>query len=117
MDYSLFSSSVGKNKIIKGHQALNRNVNVNMVSFYPHLVELVKNIFGLISYSTVLVILNPIIIFILILSYVLDAIVVLYIEKWEHGIKNERATIDRKLNYVLNCTSESSLAKDIRFMT
>ncbi|OPA80597.1 hypothetical protein BVG16_07730 [Paenibacillus selenitireducens] len=114
MDYPLFASPAGKTKIMKSHQALNRNIYVNMVSFYPHFVELVKNLFGLFSFCAVLVFLNPIIILLLILSYVIHGLVVLYIEKWEHKTKDERAIIDRKLDYAVHCTSDSSVAKDIR---
>lgn len=114
MDYSLFASPAGKTSIERSHQALNRNVHVNMVSFYPHFIELMKNIFGFISYCTILLMLNPIIIPLLLLSYVIDVLLVLYIEKWQHRTKDAQAKIDRQLDYVIYRTNDSSLAKDIR---
>lgn len=41
-------------------------------------------------------------------------LVVLNIEKWQHRTKDERANIDRKLDYVVSRTSHSSIAKEIR---
>jgi len=114
MDYPHFASPTGKTKIERAHQALNRNIHVNMVSFYPHFVELIKNMFGFVSYCTILITLNPLIILLLILSYVINVLVVLNIEKWQHHTKDERAKIDRKLDYVVSRTSDSSIAKDIR---
>ncbi|WP_079915052.1 ABC transporter ATP-binding protein [Paenibacillus sp. 32352] len=114
MDYPHFASPAGKTIIERSHQALNRNINVNMVSFYPHFVELIKSIFGFVSFCTILLILNPIIILLLMLSYAVDVFLVLYIEKWQHKTKDDRAKIDRKLDYVISRTSNSSIAKDIR---
>ncbi|RKN86065.1 ABC transporter ATP-binding protein [Paenibacillus ginsengarvi] len=114
MDYPQFASPAGKTKIERSHQALNRNVNVNMVSIYPHFVELLKNAFGFLSFCALLIWLNPLIILLLLLSYAVNVLVVLHIEKWQHQTKDERAQIDRKLDYVVSRTSDSSIAKDIR---
>lgn len=114
MDYSISTSPEGKIKIEKAHQAINRNVNVNMASFYSNFVELIKNILGLISFCAILVVLNPIILILLLISYGIDGFVSLYKQKWEHTIKDTRAQIDRKLNYIDACTNDSYIAKDIR---
>lgn len=114
MDYSIFSSPEGKIKIQKAHQALNRNIHVNMVSFYSNLTELMKSILGLISYSTVIAILNPIIVIVLFTSYGIDSFVTMQVQKWEHSLKNTRAQIDRKLEYINESTNDSNMAKDIR---
>lgn len=114
MDYSISTSSKGKIKIEKAHNTVNRNVNVNMASFYPNLVELIKSILGLISYSAVIAILNPFIIFLLLFSYAIDGLVTLSIQKWEHKMKDKRAKIDHKLYYILDSANNCSIAKDIR---
>lgn len=114
MDYSISTSPEGKIKIEKGHDAVNRNVNVNMASFYPNLVELIKSILGLISYCAVIAILNPVIIILLLFSYAMDGLAALYIQKWEHRIKDKRAKIDNKLYYILDSINNCSIAKDIR---
>ncbi|MCQ6564024.1 ABC transporter ATP-binding protein [Paenibacillus mendelii] len=114
MDYSIFTSPKGKILIEKAHDSLSRNVNVNMASFYPKLVELVRSVLGLLSFCAVIAFLNPIIILLLLISYGIDGLISLNIQKWEHSIKDKRATIDRKLYYVFDSTNNSSIAKDIR---
>lgn len=114
MDYSLSSSPEGKIKIEKAHYALNRNVRVNMVSFYIHLTELVKSLLGLISYFAVIALLSPVVILLLLVSYAIDGAVSLYTQRWEHTLKDKRAKIDRKLDYVVEDINCSFMAKDIR---
>jgi len=114
MDYSLASSPIGKIKIEKGHNATNRNIFVNMASFYPNITNLIKSIVGLICFSAVIISLNPIIIVILGISYLADAFVSLLIQKCEHRIKDKRANIDHKIYYILDEINNISYAKDIR---
>jgi ABC-type multidrug transport system fused ATPase/permease subunit len=115
MDYSISTSPEGKVNIEKAHNTVSRNIYVNMASFYPNLVELIKSVLGLISYCTVIAVLNPIIIFLLLFSYAADGLVSLYIQKWEHKIKDKRAKIDNKLYYILDSINNNcSIAKDIR---
>ena len=54
MDYSIATSKEGKMKIEKGHSAINRNVYVNMASYYINLTEFLKSVLVLISFSTCL---------------------------------------------------------------
>jgi hypothetical protein len=114
MDYAISTSQEGKIKIEKGHSSINRNVYVNMASFYINLVELFKSILGLLSYCAIIIILNPVIIVLLMLSYIIDGLMTLRVQKWENSIKFERAVIDRKLGYVLDEINNSFIEKDIR---
>lgn len=115
MDYSIATSEEGKRKIIRSHWSLNRNVNVNMVSIYPHFIEFIKNLVGFITFSVILASLNPIIILLLIFTYIIDTVVIYNIEKYEHRINDERAKTERKFDYVVNSTTNNnSIAKDIR---
>lgn len=115
MDYDFFSAPEGKIKGEKAHIAQNRNIGVNMMSFYPGLVELIKNALGLIVYSVVLSALNPFIIILLILSYLIVLCVTIYVEKWVNKSKDERTDIDRRLNYIEgNLSINNKAAKDIR---
>lgn len=114
MDYSTAMSKEGKLKIEKGHSAINRNVYVNMSSYYINLVEFLKSMLGLISFSTVILLLNPIVILILLITYLIDGIVSVKIQKWEISVKEERAVVNRRLGYVLDEISNSLMAKDIK---
>ena len=114
MDYSIAMSKEGKMKIEKGHSAINRNVYVNMASYYINLVEFLKSMLGLISFSTVILLLNPIVILILLVTYLIDGIVSIKIQQWEISVKEERAVVNRRLGYVLDDISNSLMAKDIK---
>lgn len=114
MDYGIAMSKEGKMKIEKAHSSINRNVYVNMASFYINLVEFLKNVLGLISFSTVILLLNPIVILLLLVTYLLDGIVSIRTQKWEIRVKEERAIVNRRLGYVLDDISNSLMAKDIK---
>lgn len=114
MDYGIAMSKEGKMKIEKAHSSINRNVYVNMASYYINLVELLKSILGLISFSTVILLLNPIVILILLVTYLIDGIASIRTQKWETRVKEERAIVNRRLGYVLDDISNSLMAKDIK---
>ncbi len=114
MDYGIAMSKEGKMKIEKAHSSINRNVYVNMASYYINLVEFLKSILGLILFSTVIVLLNPIVILVLLVTYLIDGIVSIRTQKWEIRAKEERAVVNRRLGYVLDDISNSLMAKDIK---
>ncbi|WP_166639246.1 ABC transporter ATP-binding protein [Aureibacillus halotolerans] len=114
MDYSLSSSAQGKIKIERGHNATSRNIYVNMASFYPNSAYLLKAIIGFISFSAIILVLNPIIILILIISYLASAYVSFLVQRMEHSFKDVRAEIDSKLYYLLEEINHHAFAKDIR---
>lgn len=114
MDYSLSSSAEGKIKIEKGHHATSRNIFVNMASFYPNSTDLVKNIIGLIAFSAIILVLSPLVIVILTISYAANAYVSFLIQRMEHRVKDERAKMESKINYFLEEIKSNAFAKDIR---
>lgn len=114
MDYSLSSSAEGKIKIEKGHHATSRNIFVNMASFYPNSTDLVKNIIGLIAFSAIILVLSPLVIVILIISYAANAYVSFLIQRMEHRVKDERAKMESKIYYFLEEIKSNAFAKDIR---
>lgn len=114
MDYGIAVSKEGKIKIEKAHSSINRNVQVNMASYYINLVEFLKSVVGLLSFSTVILLLNPVVILILLVTYMIDGMVAVKVRKWEVSIKDERAVISRRLGYVLDDISNALMAKDIK---
>ena len=82
--------------------------------YYINLVEFLKSMLGLISFSTVILLLNPIVILILLVTYLIDGVVSIKIQQWEIGVKEERAVVNRRLGYVLDDISNSLMAKDIK---
>lgn len=114
MDYELLSSPEGRVKTEKAHYAINRNIFVNMASFYPNVTDFVKNLAGLGTFSAILFTLHPIIILILTVSYIADALVSFYVQKWEHKMKDTRTKANNKLYYILDEIKGLSYAKEIR---
>lgn len=114
MDYELLSSPEGRVMTEKAHYAINRNIFVNMASFYPNVTDLLKNLAGLGTFSAVLFTLHPGIIFILTASYIADALVSFYVQKWEHKMKDARTKTNNKLYYILDEIKGLSYAKEIR---
>lgn len=113
-DYSVYISEEGKNLRQRAEIAVGESGQTGMNSFLTNMTELGKNILGFISYFVILVLLNPIIVVLLIVSYAIDAFVSSLIQKWIHKNKDKRAVIKRKLNYMAYKTRALSVAKDIR---
>lgn len=109
LDYDVLTSPSGKNKIQRAENALSKTS-----SAWHVMTNLLKNILGFLSYSLVIVTLNPIIILLLVLSYVIDAVCVKRVEGWIHSTKEERAEIERKFRYIAFGIRGLSFAKDIR---
>lgn len=114
MDYSFATSPEGKVKIEKGHNTTSRNIFFNMASFYINLTDITKNIIGFLCFSSIIFVLNPIIILILLASYFIDAYISYLVYKWEHGTRDKKAKIENKLFYILEEISSNFFAKDIR---
>ena len=114
MDYSIATSKEGKMKIEKGHSAINRNVYVNMASYYINLTEFLKSVLVLISFSTVILLLDPVVILILLITYLIDGVISVKVQKGKNSVKEERASVNRRLGYVLDDIGNSLMAKDIK---
>lgn len=113
-DYSVYISPEGKNVRQRAEIAVGESGQTGMNSFLTNITELGKNILGFASYFVILILLNPLIIILLIVSYAIDAFVSRFIQKWIHKNKDKRAVIKRKLNYMAYRTRALSVAKDIR---
>lgn len=113
-EYSVYISPEGKNIRQKAEMAVGDSGQSGMNGFLTYVTELAKNGLGLLSYSTVLLLLNPLIIVLLIVSYTADLLVAGQIQKWIHRNKDKHAVIKRKLNYMAYRTRALSAAKDIR---
>lgn len=114
MDYAMSSSPEGRIKIEKGHKSTNRNIFVNMASFYPNFTDLVKNIAGLGTFSAILLTLHPGVVFVLVVSYIADAYISFRVRNWEHTVKDARAQVENKLYYILDEIRGAAYAKEIR---
>lgn len=113
-DYSTYISPEGKNLRQKAEMAVGDSGQSGLNSFLTNVTELAKNVFGFMSYSTVLFLLNPFIVVLLIVSFVVDSVVASRIQEWIHQYKDKMSLIKRRLNYMAYKTRALSAAKDIR---
>lgn len=78
------------------------------------LVNLSTNLFGIITYSFILVTLSPLLILFLIGTTILDYLIGKNLAKWNYVKKKNWVQVDRKINYLKREAGEFSKAKDIR---
>ena len=114
MDYELYSSPKGKVAAQKAMRAVSNNIHSSIVSLFIKLKDVVMNLLGFASFAAILSTLNPWIILFLLLSYIFDGIVALFIERWRHKMRNAEAALWRKSRYLSQRTSLAMYAKDIR---
>lgn len=114
MDYETFSSPKGKIAAKNAEMASQGNIYAGISSFFRSITELLTNLFGFLTYSTILISLNPVIIILLLLSYSVDGIIALTMEKFNYKDRNKWSEVYRKRSYISSRISLSAYAKDIR---
>lgn len=111
MDYEILEGPFGKNKLQKAKNSLG---NEGVYVFLDYLFKLITAIVGFTSFVVILSTLNPWIVVILFISFVLPLLADLVADKLVNGTKNKRAEIDRHLNYMTKSSRDFYIAKDIR---
>lgn len=113
LDYELFSSPRGKVLMEKARQAV-CSPNWGMVTMLPRLTELFTAAGGLLAYGIVLGGLHPLAVLALLLLSGLELWQGIRTERKKQGLKQERAEVGRRLNYVAYGTRGLGEGKDIR---
>ena len=112
MDYELIEGPTCRTKYQKAKNSLQ---NDQICSFIEAVADLLQNTFGFVGLCTVIVLLNPIIILLLFLAYGIQIGIDFFQQKYVHQkIKDNRARIDRHLNYITKSARDFNSAKDIR---
>ena len=111
MDFEILEGPYGKNKLQKAKNSLG---NEGVYVFLDYLFELITAIVGFTSFVVILSTLNPWIVVILFISFVLPLLADLVADKLVNGTKDKRAEIDRHLNYMTKSSRDFYIAKDIR---
>jgi len=117
IDYQVYSSPKGKVAAQKALRAVSNNIYSSAVSFFPQLKEVVVNLLGFAAFSAILSTLNPWIILFLLLSYLLDGLVALLLEKQRDKLRETESAHWRKSSYLTGRVALSAYAKDIRIYT
>lgn len=111
MPFELLEGPVGRNAYQKAKNSLDR---YGSYSFLSHMFSLVKNVCGIIIYSTIISRVNFFIVPIIIGTQALGGVFAALIRQKENKLKKPKAIVDRKLNYISNSAKSFSAAKDIR---
>lgn len=113
MDYQTFLSAKGKVIMEKARQVIS-SPNWGCVSFLQRLTELIEAMVGLVVYCIIIGNLHPILLLLLVILFVVEMGWGYYAEKKKHQQKDEKAKVDRKLNYLAYGMRGLKEAKDIR---
>lgn len=111
MDFEILEGPLGRTKLKKAQNSLG---NEGVYVFLDYLFDLVTSLVGFTSFVVILSTLNPWIVVILFISFVLPLLADLVADKLVNGTKDKRAEIDRHLNYMTKSSRDFYIAKDIR---
>lgn len=117
MDYENYISPIGKTSHEKAIQSIEGGLGSTLTGFFPGVIEFFSNMLGFLSFTAILMRLNPLIILALILTYFLDSLLMVRINKVINSSKNERSTVFKQIRYIIQITRDVGFAKDIRIFT
>lgn len=113
LDYELFASHQGKTLMEKARGAVS-SPNWGMVTYLPRLTALLEAAGGLLTYSTILCMLHPLVVLALLLLFGMELGCSIRTEQRKQSLKTEKAEAERKLNYIAYGTRGLQEGKDIR---
>lgn len=113
LDYGLFSSPSGKRSAEKARNAVD-SPNYGVVAYLPRMAGLLENAGSLLALSAVVSMLHPLILLLLLLLFGIELWYGARTEGRKHSLQEERAGVNRKLNYIAYHTRGIQEGKDIR---
>lgn len=72
------------------------------------------NILGVFTYGSIIVLVNPFILLLLIVSTVINYFMISYVRKWNDNNRDNWTHFDRRISYLYNASQDYDRAKDIR---
>lgn len=112
-DYENVENPEGQTKCEKAFQTVN-NDDSGTQAIVNCVISILSNVIGLISYSSIIFTLNPLIVLLLSLTTVGNYFIYKILRMWEYRNRDKWTPIDRKLNYIQRSSGDFSSAKDIR---
>ena len=112
-DYENLESPSGQVKLSKAMECINSNNSSGEAVVYS-LIDVASSLIGIVSYATLIITINPIIIGVVIVSAFINFLLLKRRNRWEIENRDNYTPIERKLNYILNCSRDFSSAKDIK---
>lgn len=111
--YDTFVSNHGKITMEKARNVIS-SPNWGVVEFLGKVAAVLEAAIGLIAYSIIVSKLHIVMLIVLVLLFLVELFLGLKIEQKKQGYKEERANVDRRLNYLAYWTKGMKEAKDIR---
>ena len=116
LDYEIFTSRLSK---ISAERARNSicSSNWGAVSYMAKFTQMMESIGGFLAYGTIIFMLHPAILLILLIMFGIEMWYGIITEKRKHSIKEKRASVNRKINYMAYKTRGIREGKDIRIFS
>lgn len=108
LDYETFTSREGKLKAEKARNAW------GVSAYLGRVTSLLENCLGFLAYSAMIYTLHPLIVLLLLIMFGIQMWFGIQVENKKQTIKEEKASISRKLNYIAYWTRGIQEGKDIR---
>jgi ABC-type bacteriocin/lantibiotic exporters, contain an N-terminal double-glycine peptidase domain len=112
-DYENVEDPDGQTKYDKAGNTIQGD-NSGTQAIISNVIDMLSNVFGLISYSSIIFTLNPWIVLALSITTVGNYFIYEFLHKWEYRNRDNWTPIDRKLYYIKRIAGDFSSAKDIR---
>lgn len=115
-DYALLEGSEGQTKYQKAKscEGDTANDNSNSTSMVWNFFQTTQNVLMFILFTTVLSVVNPLIVVLVLVGSGAELLARIAFEKWVEKQKDRWAKTDKRQNYVIKTSSDSKSGKDIR---
>ncbi|HNX15464.1 MAG TPA: ABC transporter ATP-binding protein [Oscillospiraceae bacterium] len=115
-DYALLEGSEGQTKYQKAKSCEGDSFNdrANSTSMIWNFFQTTQNVLMFILFTTVLSVVNPLIVVLVLVGSGAELLARLAFEKWVEKQKDRWAKTDKRQNYVIKTSSDSKSGKDIR---
>ena len=113
MDIEYENQMDARTKVLR-KKAMYATENQNFAQLTINVTQLAASIIGTISYGMSIVLLNPLILILLIVSYGITWWLSRWVNRYQHKVKNEKSANLMKIDYIIKKAMDFSAAKDVR---
>ena len=99
---------------VRRKKAMHATENNNFAQLTINMTQLAASIIGTISYGMSIVLLNPMILILLLISYWIIWLLSRWVNRYQHKVKNEKSANLMKIDYIIKKAMDFSAAKDVR---
>lgn len=103
-----------ENPVVHDMERQSYSAATSAESMMSTLSSLLTNFLGIFTYGSIIISVNPLILFFLILSTIVNCFVTAYVRKWNDMNRDNWTHLDRRISYLFNVSQDYDMAKDIR---